>query len=587
MRETKRRRVLANRAAKLERQRRRRRGRSYRPWRNLTRDQHEVAKRLTAGQVTMVAICGWGIVADFLVFLDQLRFFALLGIEGKGFQRVMIPIARLILTYQLKILLGIPSMNLVPTKLFRQKALLYLIGYTATQMQVGFCQRGHLEAGPMHRNTLADAMERLTSKELEIVLNGAVKQLARQGFLKKSKGHFALDATDLETTPEYQNAGVKKYTEQKVARDKETGQRRIVEIERLVYGFKVLIVYEVRLRLVVAAKVVQIQEHESKYTLELVRQAIENIGEGVLRVLLIDRGFLDGQDLWVIRHRLGIHFVIPSKDNMRVTADARGLCREAPDGESIFRQERAGKAQPDPEADKGQGKGQGKGQAKAQTKEQGKAQEEGKTGGRKKQAKAPEQPVKVPGQVSVVGIADLTSYDQYGDEEHTKQANRADFVGNALNVVVVTKWEGVAYEVGKEKVFLTSLPVKAPLDVLDQYDLRSLIENTAFRELKQGWFLERYPKKTEAAVRAHVYLTLLTFTLANAFHSDQGQDLAKRGIRRRRAEEERNLIFIVAGNHCAFFEIEEVFILLGVVPEVCLTTTPEQLTRLCGPPSAA
>ena len=50
-----------------------------------------------------------------------------------------------------------------------------------------------------------------------------------------------------------------------------------------------------------------------------------------------------------------------------------------------------------------------------------------------------------------------------------------------------------SYEAGKAKVFLTSLPVTKPLEVLDLYDLRSLIENTAFRELKQGWCLKQYP----------------------------------------------------------------------------------------------
>lgn len=287
----------------------------------------------------MVTVSGWGFVGDFLAFLDEIGFCALLGIEGKGFKRVMIPIARLIMTYQMKVLMGISSINLVPTKLFRQVALLKLIGYTTTEMQIGFCQRGNLAAGPMHKNTLADAVERLSSEELEFILNETASHLRAKGFFRNSKGHFALDATDLETTPRYQGAGVRKYTEWKV--DKET--KKAVEIERFAHGFKVLIVYEVRLRLVVAAKVVPINEHESKFTLALVRQAVKNLGAGVLRVLLMDRGFLDGQDLWVLKHDLGIDFVVPSKDKMRVTEDARGMCRRKEDGEGVFKGERQGK----------------------------------------------------------------------------------------------------------------------------------------------------------------------------------------------------------------------------------------------------
>jgi len=536
-RQTERRRFLANRAAKLERDRRKRKDAAHKPWRHLTRDQKEVAKRLTAGQVTLVTVSGWGFVGDFLACLDEIGFYALLGIEGKGYKRVMIPIARLIMTYQMKVLLGISSINLVPTKLFRQVALMKLIGYTTTEMEVGFCQRGDLAAGPMHKNTLADAVERLTAEELEHILNETVRRLRARGFFRASKGHFALDATDLETTAKYQGAGVKKYTDWKV--DKET--KKVVEVERFAYGFKVLVVYEVHLRLVVAAKVVSINEHESKFTLALVRQAARNLGEGVLRVLLMDRGFLDGRDLWVLKHEMGIDFVVPSKDNMRVTADARGFCRQAADGECVFKAERKGKK---------------------------KVSKDGKA--------------KWEGQVSVVGVAALQSYDQYGNEEHVKQANRKDFEGNALAAVVVTKWQGEEYRVGDEKVFLSSLPVNEPLGVLDLYDLRSLIENTAFRELKQGWNLKSYPKKTAEAVRGHVFLTLLTFTLANAFRSSRGQELAKHGIRRQRAEQEDDNVIVFTDDYYAIFHIEELLILLGVVPKVLLRANPREVSRAYG-----
>ncbi|MBV9281962.1 MAG: hypothetical protein JOZ41_17935 [Chloroflexi bacterium] len=121
-----------------------------------------VAARLAQGQVDLVTLSTWSFLTPFLAFLEELRFYALLDLPGQGFCRVMIPVARLILTYQLKILLGIGSINLVPTTLFRERALLKLIGYTTTQLQAGCCQRGQLPIGPMHKNTLADAIERLT-----------------------------------------------------------------------------------------------------------------------------------------------------------------------------------------------------------------------------------------------------------------------------------------------------------------------------------------------------------------------------------------------------------------------------------------
>jgi hypothetical protein len=313
-----------------------------------------VARRLVAGQVDLVTISGWGFGSSFLAFLDELEFFAVLDLAGKGFQRgpegAPIPIAQLVLTYQLKILLGIASINRVPGvpfgPLFREIALLRLIGYTTTQMQVGFGQRGNLPVGPMHQNTLADAVERLSADDLARVLNGTAQRLAQRGFFAPSKGLFALDASDLPTTAQSTGAGLLTKTE-RGPRGTPTKDKPVVEVERHIWGFQVFIVDEVRLRLVVAATVVPIQERETRHTLALVHQAIQNLGEGVIKVRLIDRGFLDGADLWVLKHQWGIDFVVPAKEKMRITAAAQGLARQEADEERIIFAERPGTAKRD------------------------------------------------------------------------------------------------------------------------------------------------------------------------------------------------------------------------------------------------
>jgi Transposase DDE domain len=536
----KRERGRVGRRAPQDRHRRPRPGVPYAPWRQFTRNQEEVARRLTAGQITGVTVTGWSYAAQFLSFLDLVGYCALLNLEGQGFVRVMIPIAQLVLTYQLKVRLGIGSINLVPTRLFREWALLQLIGYTTTQLQSGFCQRGHLTQGPMHQNTLADAIERLQPAELERLLNATVQRLRARGCFRTSRGHYALDASDLPTTPRYTGAGVKSYLARRVTKEKQ-----VVEVTRRVWGFKVLIVDEVQLRLVVAAKGVPIQEHESRYTRALVPQAVTNLGTGALQVLLIDRGFRDGADLWYLKETLGIDFVIPAKDNMAVTIDARALCRDRDPATGIVAQERAGWR-------------------------------------RTRHGR-----VRWVGQVTVVAVPGLCSYDQYGDDAHARRAHRHDFVAHPLNAIVVTHWEGTAYPVGEEKVFLTSLPVTAPLAVLDLSDLRSLIENTAFRELKQGWGLLQYPKKTVAAVRGHVFVTLLTFTLANAFCTSAGHALTHHGIRRQRAEQYRPRVVLFAGDCYGIFDVEEVLILLGVVPAQCWQTDPVRVRHRYGLPASA
>jgi len=505
-----------------------RKGKPYQPARHLSRNQKEVVKRLLDGDVTMISSASWAFFEEFLGFLQEVGFFELIGVEGKQFRRQMIEVSLLLMTYSVKILLGISSINQLPSRLFRDRALMLLIGYSLDQMVSGFCYRGYEDKQkPMHKNVLADAVEKLTAEEVAYILNEAVKRLAERGGFKQSRGHFALDSSDLETTEHYQGAGKKK-----VIVRKKLPNGQYVEFEEYIYGFKVVVIYEVQLRLIVAAQVAPINRHESNFSRELLQQALTNVGAGVIKVLVMDRGFLDGETLWRIKHSYGVDFVIPSKDDMQVTSDARSFRRQKANDEHLIWAERPG---------------EGNQQL---------------------------------GQVRLYGLKAVTTYDQYGDAEHQKKLNRKDFKANPLNVVVVYEWQGKRYRAGDETVFLTSLAVDQPLTVLDTYDLRSLIENCAFRELKQGWHLGKFPKKTEAAARAHVLLTLVIFTLTNAYRTQAGQDLAQAGIRRQRlAWQEANKVLVVAGDYYAIFDLEEVLIILDCQPELCWRVEPPQVKQ--------
>jgi hypothetical protein len=83
-------------------------------------------------------------------------------------------------------------------------------------------------------------------------------------------------------------------------------QGKLIEVEETLYGFKLLALYEVRLRQVVAVKVAAINPHDSNFTLELVKQAQRNLGKERLKVLLIDRGFLAGEALWQLIAAYGL-----------------------------------------------------------------------------------------------------------------------------------------------------------------------------------------------------------------------------------------------------------------------------------------
>ena len=510
-----------------------RKKKKYNPARYLSHNQKEVVKRLLDGEVTMISNASWAFIEPFLLFLHEVGFFEMIGVEGKQFRRQMIEVSLLIMTYSAKVLLGIPSINQVPARLFRDRALLLLIGYSTDQLLSGFCCRGYEDKDkPMHKNVLADAVEKLTAEELAYILNGAVKRLAARGVFKQSQGHFALDSSDLETTEHYRGVGKKK-----VKVRKRLPNKQYIESEEYVYGFKVVIIYEVHLRLIVAAQVAPINKHDTNFTLDLLKQAIANVGQGVIEVLVMDRGFLDGETLWTIKQSYGVDFIVPSKDEMHITTDARAFRKTKADGQDLFRAERPG---------------QGK---------------------------------KLEGQVRLYGVKGLTAYDQYGDADHQQKINRKDFEPNPINAIVVQHWAGKTYRAGDEKVFLTSLPIDHPLTILDSYDLRSLIENCAFRELKQGWHLGKFPKKTAEAVRGHVFLTLTIFTLTNAYRTDIGQDLAQVGIRRQRlAWQQANKVLILAGGYYAFFDPEELLIIFNCEPEFCWRVDPPEVRQCYGLP---
>ncbi len=488
-------------------------------WKGYTRNQQEVARRIRAGDYEMITGTGWGFLDKFFVFMFSIGFFSSLEVEGKGFERIMIPLAQLFMTYELKILLGINSINKMTKHLFRDTALLMLIGFTAEQIEEGFCDRDRGKRdGPMIPDTVGDALSKLPEDEAYYMLNSAISILVKKGFVKG--GTFLLDGTDLKTTEKYEGAGRRTKEETKI--DKNGNKFKVNVTE---YGFKLIIIKEVKSRIIVAAKVVQIQEHESQFTLELVKQAKKNMGKkSRIKLLLMDRGFLDGITLWELKDKMKIDWIVPVRKNMDIAVDIRSL-RKVDDTDEIHSE------------------------------------------------KSPN------GKIEVIGVEGLVSYDEYGDEKHNKGINRKDFKANPVNAVMVTRWKGEDYKAGKEKVFITSLSVKDPYNIIKLYSLRSLIENLAFRELKQGWLLTSYPQKTENAVRAHVLLTLVMFSAVNAYRSDLGQKLAEKGIRRWRYENASSIhkVVIFAGDYYAIFDIEEFAALVGKPPKHFLRTNPKKI----------
>jgi len=484
------------------------------------RDDRKVAKAIREGKTKMASGTGWALMDEFFIFMHEIGFFKLLGkVEGEGYKRKMVAIIRLLMTYSTKVLLGIAHLRQVPDLLFKEVSLLKMIGFTAVDIREGVCKRGKGKSKPMHRKILGDMLSRLTGKECFGIFNGTVKTLSKKGYIPDDA--FIMDTSPLETTERYENRGMKKVTEKKWDRVK----KKLVEIVSYVYGFKLGMIQGAKSRIPVSCIFSQIQIHDNNFTVEMVKQAEKNIGRKI-KLLLIDCGFLDGENLWWL-HGRGTNFITRARTNMTVSEQLRSFREDRPGG-GVYRAENK--------------------------------------------------------DTVLVGVEGLTTYDQYGDQEHGKKANRKDFEPNPINGIMVVKYKGVEYSPGKEKVFITDLPVDDPFQVLNKYGMRSLIENAGFRELKQGWHIDKFPVKKENAVRAHAILTLTLYALNAAYQTDRGQKAMEKGIRRLRRENYQSIhkIIIYSGDYFGIFDIEELMVVLRAPPQELIRTNMNDINKRLG-----
>ena len=499
-------------------------------WQAARRDDSRVAGRLYRKQVVdgVFRLDEGALLDDFFDFLHELGVVNLLdNVQGTAVQREMVPVVQYVLLYSMKTLFGVDSMNALPPVLFSDEALMRLVGFNAHQVRHGVCQRGAAPrqgprtTGPICPDALADHLVKLNLRELEALFNGVIRALAKTGiFAAKVTG--IVDATDLETTAQYESCG--QATRTRKVTDKR-GQGHAIEVT--VYGWKLIVLIAAQTKLPLAATVVPIQEHETLSLRALVTQARTNLaGYTRLHKVVFDQGFLDGADLWWLAPH-GMLLVVPAKDHMAVTVDARA---QAAAGEGITVGRRVHTVR--------HGQGRTAWSERLET--------------------------------EVVGVTGLTSDDQYGTAEPRRHANRRDFQAKLINAVVVRTWNGREYGPGGNTVFLTNAAVDKPLRPFDDDDERSLIEHGCIKESKQPWSLKHPPQKTGWAVRVHVIFTLLMFALATAYRLQCEQDAMEKGPvgwqrwRRQLLEQTRDHVIVFAQDYYAIFHLAEYSRLIGV-----------------------
>jgi hypothetical protein len=377
--------------------------------------------------------------------------------------------------------------------------------------------------GPVCPEFIASFIVAIASKTLERVFNKIISILAANSFFPR-KIKALLDASDLESTEQCEGRG--KVTKEK-APELRRRRGRIKKIRITVFGFKIWVVWDPNSGLPIAMRFATIETHDVLLAREVIEQAITNLGEHATIVsIALDRGFMDGKLLWWLNNK-GIIFYIPAKSNQYVYDDALSLV------------ETGNRVPGERKRITGHGKNR-------------------------------KQVIDTWDVVGLEGLITAGFYSELGSGSHE---NRNGFRPNPINAVVVL------HDPYREKnpdvqtmVILTNGPVNKPLKVYDGYDARSEIENSLFRESKQGWFIKRPPENSKAGFLVHVYLTILTMALTRAFRDwmikqeeleDAGEDTGIRKFRQKVRQENSNKCIVFHYDRYAIFYLYEILILCG------------------------
>ena len=105
-------------------------------------------------------------------------------------------------------------------------------------------------------------------------------------------------------------------------RDKRYQQHRCYKLVSLIHVNRQLEFF-----FVVAARVVAGRRHECPVLYELVAEVVRAVGKGLIQVLIVDRGLIDGARMGHLKQNLAIDTIVPLRTNMDLYADAIGLTR--------------------------------------------------------------------------------------------------------------------------------------------------------------------------------------------------------------------------------------------------------------------
>ena len=105
-------------------------------------------------------------------------------------------------------------------------------------------------------------------------------------------------------------------------RDKRYQQHRCYKLVSLIHVNRTLDFF-----FVVAARVVSGRRHECPILYDLVEEVVRAVHRGFIKVLIVDRGLIDGERIGRLKQEFAIDTIVPLRTSMDLYADAIGLSR--------------------------------------------------------------------------------------------------------------------------------------------------------------------------------------------------------------------------------------------------------------------
>ena len=199
----------------------------------------------------------------------------------------------------------------------------------------GFNDKNHYtRATPCDQDFLRKFVRDVASERWAAWFNGAIQETFQAYGFFDPAGIFIGDGSYLfvPDNPDYEGSVVMWFDEHNhpVDYEKLSAQERKKAHRERCYKLVSLLHLRGDCYVYAALAVVPGNAHECPVLYQLVEQFVKRVGQGVIKRLILDRGFIDGKNITRCKRDWGIDVLLPMKRNMDIWQDAWALGKECP-----------------------------------------------------------------------------------------------------------------------------------------------------------------------------------------------------------------------------------------------------------------